>query len=125
MTKKTLKEIQEDIKKIKKSSKAHTAVTIKKLNGLEEQIKGHLAYRQLIITSARSNQPAETVINGLKFAAEKIKEKDWSMADKVGGTSGDLESRGACPVCDMNIMEETKRPRESTFPCHVKGCPYE
>ena len=125
MTKQTLKEIQEEIKTIKKASKDYTAITIKKLNDLEEQIKGHLAYRQLIITSARSNQPAETVINGLKFAAEKIKEKDWSMADKVGGTSGDLESRGACPVCDMNIMEETKRPRESTFPCHVKGCPYE
>ena len=125
MTKKTLKEIQEDIKKIKKSSKAHTASTIKKLNGLEEQIKGHLAYRQLIITSARSNLPYETTMEGLKFAAKKIKEKDWSMADRVGGTSGDLESRGACPVCDMNIMEETKRPRETTFPCHVKGCPYE
>ena len=125
MTKQTLKEIQEEIKTIKKDSKDYTAITIKKLNELEEQIKGHLAYRQLIITSARSNQPAETVINGLKFAAEKIKEKDWSMADKVGGTSGDLESRGACPVCDMNIMEETTRPRESTIPCHVKGCPYE
>ena len=125
MTKQTLKKIQEEIKPMKKDSKDHTATTIKKLNEFEEQIKGHLAYRQLIITSARSNQPSETVINGLKFAAEKIKEKDWSMADKVGGTSGDLESRGACPVCDMNIMEETKRPRESTFPCHVKGCPYE
>ena len=125
MTKQTLKEIQEEIKTIKKDSKDYTAITIKKLNELEEQIKGHLAYRQLIITSARSNQPAETVINGLKFAAEKIKEKDWSMADKVGGTSGDLESRGACPRCEMNIMEETKRPRESTFPCHIEGCPYE
>ena len=125
MTKKTLKEIQEEIKKVKKSSKAHTATTIKKLNGLEEQIKGHLAYKQLIITSAQSNHPPETVMNGLKFAAAKIKEKDWPMADRVGGTSGDLESRGACPRCEMNIMEETKRPRESTFPCHVEGCPYE
>ena len=125
MTKKTLKEIQEEIKTMKKESKEHTATTIKKLNELEEEIKGHLAYKQLIVTSARSNQPAEIVMNGLKFAAEKIKEKDWSLADKVGGTSGDLESRGACPVCDMNIMGDTKRPRESTFPCHVKGCPYE
>ena len=125
MTKKTLKEIQDEIKTMKKDSKDHTATTIQKLNELEEQIKGHLAYRQLIITSARSNQPSETVVNGLKFAAEKIKTKEWSMVDRVGGTSGDLESRGACPVCDMNIMEETKRPRESVFPCHVKGCPYE
>ena len=125
MTKQTLKEIQEEIKKMKKDSKDNTATTIKKLNELEEQIKGHLAYRQLIITSARSNHPPETTMEGLKFAAKKIKEKDWSMADRVGGTSGDLESRGACPRCDMNIMEETKRPRESTFPCHVEGCPYE
>ena len=125
MTKQTLKEIQDEIKTMKKDSKDHTATTIKKLNEFEEQIKGHLAYRQLIITSARSNHPPETTMEGLKFAAKKIKEKDWSMADRVGGTSGDLESRGACPVCDMNIMEETKRPRETTFPCHVKGCPYE
>ena len=125
MTKQTLKEIQDEIKTMKKDSKDYTAITIKKLNELEEKIKGHLAYKQLIITSARSNQLPETVVNGLKFAAEKIKEKNWSMADRVGGTSGDLESRGACPICDMNIMEETKRPRESTFPCHVKGCPYE
>jgi hypothetical protein len=125
MTKKTLKEIQDEIKTMKKDSKDHTATTIKKLNELEEQIKGHLAYRQLIITSARSNQPSETVVNGLKFAAEKIKTKEWSMAERVGGTSGDLQSRGACPVCDVNIMEATQRPRESAFPCYVKECPYE
>jgi len=125
MTKKTLKEIQDEIKKMKRDSKDITAETIKKLNELEEQIKGHLAYRQLIITSARSNQPSETVVNGLKFAAEQIKEKNWSMVARVGGTSGDLQSRGACPVCDVNIMAITQRPRESAFPCHVKGCPYE
>ena len=125
MTKKTLKKIQDEIKIMKKSSKEHTATTIKKLNELEEQVKGHLAYRQLIITSARSNQPSETVVNGLKFAAEKIKTKEWPMAERVGGTSGDLESRGACPRCDVNIMAITQRPRESAFPCHVKGCPYE
>ena len=125
MSKQTLKEIQDEIKTMKKDSKENTATTIKKLNELEEQIKGHLAYRQLIITSARSNKPSNIVMDGLKFAAEKIKSREWSLADRVGGTSGDIESRGACPICDMNIMEETKRPRESTFPCHVKGCPYE
>ena len=125
MSKQTLKEIQNEIKTIKKDSKDYTAITIKKLNELEEQIKGHLAYRQLIITSARSNQPAETVVNSLKFAAEQIKEKNWSMVARVGGTSGDLQSRGACPVCDVNIMEATQRPRESAFPCYVKECPYE
>ena len=34
MTKKTLKEIQEEIKTMKKESKEHTATTIKKLNDL-------------------------------------------------------------------------------------------
>ena len=56
---------------------------------------------------------------------KNIKSKNWPIVDRVGGSSGDLEARGSCPVCQINLVGKDERPRDMTFPCGVAGCPYE
>ncbi len=46
------------------------------------------------------------------------------MADKVGGTSGDLMVRGACPKCTINLVGKDLQPREFTLPCLIEGCSF-
>ena len=97
----------------------------KELKNLEDKVKDHLAYKQLILSAVKSNYKPENIVNGLKVVAGHIKAKNWSMVDRIGGPSGDLEARGACPICHINLTGKDLRPREITFPCGVAGCPFE
>ena len=105
----------------KKSNKKQS----KKIRELEDQLKEHGAYKQLIIAATKTHNDPQTIVEGLKLTAENIKAKNWPMVDRVGGSSGDIEARGACPVCRINLVGKDLRPREITFPCGVAGWPYE
>ena len=123
--KKTLKELQDEIKKVRDDARAHGVKQSKKIKELEDQLKEHGAYKQLIIAATKTHNDPQTIVEGLKLTAENIKAKNWPMVDRVGGSSGDIEARGACPICRINLVGKDLRPRELTFPCGVAGCPYE
>ena len=96
----------------------------KEIKILKTEAKPYLAYKRLILTAAKSEHEPKEVVEGLKFAAKQIKKKNWSLVDKVGGTSGDLMARGACPKCEINLVGKDLKPREFTMPCLIKDCPY-
>ena len=123
--KKTLKELQDEIKKVRDDARAHGVKQSKKIKELEDQLKEHSAYKQLIITATKTHNDPHKIVEGLKFTAENIKARNWPMVDRVGGSSGDIEARGACPICRINLVGKDLRPRELTLPCGVAGCPYE
>jgi|GEM_PF-2734241 len=125
MDNKPLKRLQEEIKDMKAKAKVYLAGQTKKLKDLENKVKDHLAYKQLILSALKSNYKPENIVEGLKIVAGHIKAKNWSMVDRIGGPSGDLEARGACPICHINLTGKNLRPREITFPCGVAGCPFE
>ena len=120
-----IKKLRKDIKVLKEAFKAEHAAQSLKLKNLRDLVRSHLAYKQLILTSAKSNHKPESVVGGLKFAAKQIKAKNWPMVDRVSGSSGDLEARGACPVCRINLTGKNLKPREITFPCGILNCPFE
>ena len=122
--KKPLRKLQEEIKDMKAKAKVYLAGQTNKLKVLENKVKDHLAYKQLILSAVKSNYKPENIVSGLKVVAGHIKAKNWSMVDRIGGPSGDLGARGACPICHINTGKDL-RPREITFPCGVAGCPFE
>ena len=123
--KKPLRKLKEEIKDMKAKAKVYLIEQTNKLKVLEDKVKDHLAYKQLILSAVKSNYKPENIVNGLKVVAGHIKAKNWSMVDRIGGPSGDLEARGACPICHINLTGKDLRPREITFPCGVAGCPFE
>jgi hypothetical protein len=96
----------------------------KKIKDLKKEAKPYLAYKKLILVAAKSKYAPEDVIDALKFVSMHIKKKNWEMVDRVGGTSGDLMARGACPKCTINLVGKGLRPREFTLPCLIEGCPF-
>ena len=122
--KKPLRKLQEEIKDMRAKAKVHLIEQTNKLKVLEDKVKDHLAYKQLILSAVKSNYTPENIVGGLKVVAKHIKAKNWSMVDRIGGPSGDLDTRGACPICHINTGKGL-RPREITFPCGVAGCPFE
>ena len=96
----------------------------KEIKILKTEAKPYLAYRRLILTAAKSEHEPKEVVEGLKFAAKQIKKKNWALVDRVGGTSGDLMARGACPKCEINLVGKDLEPREFTMPCLIKDCPF-
>jgi len=102
---------------------------IKKLRGdirdMRSEAKAYLAYKQFILTASKSNLSPKTVLAGLKFAAQCVRTGDWDLVTRVAGVSGDLEARGSCPRCDINLAGPNLQPREHTLPCGIVGCPFE
>ena len=97
----------------------------KEIKDLKNEAKPYIAYKKLILTASKSEYDPKHVIDSLKFVAMHIKKKNWEMVDRVGGTSGDLMARGACPKCKINLVGKDLRPREFTLPCLIKGCPFD
>jgi len=91
---------------------------------LKEEAKVFNTYKKLILTAAKSRYEPKNVVDGLKFVAKLIAKKDWSMVEKVGGTSGDLRVRGVCPTCEINLVGKNPKPRDFTLPCLIKGCTF-
>ena len=96
----------------------------KEIKELKDEAKPFIAYKKLILTAAKSEYDPKDVIASLKFVSMHIKKKNWEMVDRVGGTSGDLMARGACPKCKINLVGKDLRPREFTLPCLIEGCPF-
>tara|TARA_R110002110_G_scaffold309985_1_gene523383 strand:- start:99 stop:476 length:378 start_codon:yes stop_codon:yes gene_type:complete len=96
----------------------------KEIKDLKNEAKPYIAYKKLILTASKSEYDPKNVIDSLKFVAMHIKKKNWEMVDRVGGTSGDLMARGACPKCKINLVGKDLQPREFTLPCLIKGCPF-
>ena len=96
----------------------------KKIKDLKKEAKPYLAYKKLILTAAKSEYTPKDVVDALKFVSVHIKKKNWEMVDRVGGTSGDLMAKGACPICKINLVGKDLRPREFTLPCLIEGCPF-
>ena len=97
----------------------------KEIKDLKNEAKPYIAYKKLILTAAKSEYDPKDVIDSLKFVSMHIKKKNWEMVDRVGGTSGDLMARGACPKCTINLVGKDLRPREFTLPCLIEGCPFD
>ena len=96
----------------------------KEIKDLKNEAKPYIAYKKLILTAAKSEYDPKDVIDSLKFVSMHIKKKNWEMVDRVGGTSGDLMARGACPKCKINLVGKNLQPREFTLPCLIEGCPF-
>ena len=96
----------------------------KEIRDLKKEAKPFLAYKRLILTAAKSEYDPKDVVEGINFAAKQIEEKNWLMADRVGGTSGDLMVRGVCPKCEINLVGKDLQPREFTLPCLIEGCSF-
>ena len=96
----------------------------KEIKELKDEAKPYVAYKKLILSAAKSNYDPKDIIDSIKFVAMHIKKKNWEMVDRVGGTSGDLMARGACPKCKINLVEKELRPREFTLPCLIEGCTF-
>ena len=94
------------------------------INQLKKESRVFNCYKKLILTAARSEYDPEDVVEGLKFAAKLIKEKNWALLEKVGGTSGDLMVRGECSKCGINLVGKGPTPRNFTLPCLIQGCTY-
>ena len=96
----------------------------KEIKDLKNEAKPYVAYKKLILTASKSEYDPKDVVDSLKFVAMHIKKKNWEMVDRVGGTSGDLMARGACPQCKINLVGKDLKPREFTLPCLIEGCPF-
>ena len=110
--------------KLKKENKEIHDKLKKEIRDLKKEAKPFLAYKRLILTAAKSEYDPKDVVEGINFAAKQIEEKNWLMADKVGGTSGDLMVRGVCPKCEINLVGKDLQPREFTLPCLIEGCSF-
>ena len=96
----------------------------KEIKELKDEAKPFIAYKKLILNASKSEYDPKDVIDSLKFVSMHIKKKNWEMVDRVGGSSGDIMARGACPKCTINLVGKDLRPREFTLPCLIKGCPF-
>ena len=96
----------------------------KEIKELKDEAKPFIAYKKLILNASKSEYDPKDVVDGLKFVSMHIKKKNWEMVDRVGGTSGDLMARGACPKCTINLVGKDLRPRNFTLPCSIEGCPF-
>jgi len=96
----------------------------KEIKELKDEAKPFIAYKKLILNASKSEYDPKDVVDSLKFVSMHIKKKNWEMVDRVGGTSGDLMARGACPKCTINLVGKGLRPREFTLPCLIEGCPF-
>ena len=111
--KKEIKELKDNEDKLKKEIKE-----------LKDEAKPFIAYKELILTASKAEYDPKDIIDSIKFVAMHIKKKNWEMVNRVGGTSGDLMARGACPKCEINLVGKDLQPRDFTLPCLIEGCTF-
>ena len=110
-------------KKIKELEK------IKKENKyLQEAVKSLSLYKQLTDKCMESIEAPKNIINHLKFTMKNIRLKNKNLLERIIGTSGNLNVKGICPVCDINLFGPKSptfklRPKESSLSCAIKNCP--
>ena len=89
---------------------------------LKEKLKENEFCKNLIFNCANSKSEPLSIINGLKFAAQQIKKKNLDLARRLASTSGNLDARGICPKCQINLFGKDVKP---TIFCEIKDCPFE
>ena len=110
-------------KKIKELEK------IKKENKyLQEAVKSLSLYKQLTDKCMESIEAPKNIIKHLKFTMKNIRLKNKKLLERIIGTSGNLNVKGICPVCDINLFGPKSptfklRPKESSLSCAIKNCP--
>jgi len=110
-------------KKIKELEK------IKKENKyLQEAVKSLSLYKQLTDKCMESIEAPKNIIKHLKFTMKNIRLKNKNLLERIIGTSGNLNVKGICPVCDINLFGPKSptfklRPKESSLSCAIKNCP--
>jgi len=110
-------------KKIKELEK------IKKENKyLQEAVKSLSLYKQLTDKCMESIEAPKNIIKYLKFTMKNIRLKNKNLLERIIGTSGNLNVKGICPVCDINLFGPKSptfklRPKESSLSCAIKNCP--
>jgi hypothetical protein len=110
-------------KKIKELEK------IKKENKyLQEAVKSLSLYKQLTDKCMESIEAPKNIIKHLKFTMKSIRLKNKNLLERIIGTSGNLNVKGICPVCDINLFGPKSptfklRPKESSLSCAIKNCP--
>jgi DNA repair exonuclease SbcCD ATPase subunit len=125
---KELKDNEDKLKKELKDNEDELKKEIKELKDnedkLKEEAKPFIAYKELILTASKAEYDPKDIIDSIKFVAMHIKKKNWEMVNRVGGTSGDLMARGACPKCKINLVGKDLQPRDFTLPCLIEGCTF-
>jgi len=117
-------ELKKEIKKEIKELKDNEDKLKKEINKLKDEAKPFIAYKELILTASKAEYDPKDIIDSIKFVAMHIKKKNWEMVNRVGGTSGDLMARGACPKCKINLVGKDLQPRDFTLPCLIEGCTF-
>jgi DNA gyrase/topoisomerase IV subunit A len=125
---KELKDNEDKLKKELKDNEDELKKEIKELKDNEDKLKDEakpfIAYKELILTASKAEYDPKDIIDSIKFVAMHIKKKNWEMVNRVGGTSGDLMARGACPKCKINLVGKDLQPRNFTLPCLIEGCTF-
>jgi len=125
---KELKDNEDKLKKELKDNEDELKKEIKELKDNEDKLKKEakpfIAYKELILTASKAEYDPKDIIDSIKFVAMHIKKKNWEMVNRVGGTSGDLMARGACPKCKINLVGKDLQPRNFTLPCLIEGCTF-
>ena len=125
---KELKDNEDKLKKELKDNEDELKKEIKELKDNEDKLKDEakpfIAYKELILTASKAEYDPKDIIDSIKFVAMHIKKKNWEMVNRVGGTSGDLMARGACPKCKINLVGKDLQPRDFTLPCLIEGCTF-
>ena len=125
---KELKDNEDELKKELKDNEDELKKEIKELKDNEDKLKDEakpfIAYKELILTASKAEYDPKDIIDSIKFVAMHIKKKNWEMVNRVGGTSGDLMARGACPKCKINLVGKDLQPRNFTLPCLIEGCTF-
>ena len=122
--KKEIKELKDNEDKLKKELKDNEDELKKEIKELKDEAKPFIAYKELILTASKAEYDPKDIIDSIKFVAMHIKKKNWEMVNRVGGTSGDLMARGACPKCKINLVGKDLQPRDFTLPCLIEGCTF-
>jgi len=122
--KKEIKELKDNEDKLKKEIKDNEDKLKKEIKELKDEAKPFIAYKELILTASKAEYDPKDIIDSIKFVAMHIKKKNWEMVNRVGGTSGDLMARGACPKCKINLVGKDLQPRDFTLPCLIEGCTF-
>ena len=122
--KKEIKELKDNEDKLKKELKDNEDKLKKEIKELKDEAKPFIAYKELILTASKAEYDPKDIIDSIKFVAMHIKKKNWEMVNRVGGTSGDLMARGACPKCKINLVGKDLQPRDFTLPCLIEGCTF-
>lgn len=76
-------------------------------------------YFTYFVKLADKKHADQDVIKALRRVGAAIKNKNFPLADRIAGSSGNIFAIGGCHVCGINLMEDGK-PSDESMPCGVR-----